>query len=179
MACGISVPQLGIEPTLPAVKAWSLNHWPTREVPSLSNTVYGFFIILVHYVNGCKISLIYCNLLCSKLRILYVCSILHLFCKVGSCLAAPCTPASPALAWPNKEPRVSNRDVSRLRDGGSFVSEARSLSDTLPCAADDRQDTAIISATWGRRRLPYIEGIDIRWAHPLPGKPAGGHGVSR
>lgn len=92
-------------------------------------------------------------------------------CTLHTC--KPCT--CPALR-PNKEPRVSNRDVSGLRDGGTFVSEARSLSDTLLCAADDKQDTAIISATWGRRRLPYIEGIDIRWAHLLPGKPAGGGG---
>ena len=32
-ACGILVPQPGIEPALPAVEAWSLNHWTTREVP--------------------------------------------------------------------------------------------------------------------------------------------------
>ena len=34
-ACGILVPQPGIEPTSPAVEAWSLNHWTTREVPSV------------------------------------------------------------------------------------------------------------------------------------------------
>lgn len=33
MACGISAPQTGIEPVLPTVEAWSLNHWMTREVP--------------------------------------------------------------------------------------------------------------------------------------------------
>ena len=32
VACGILVPQPGIEPVPPAVKAWSLNHWTTREV---------------------------------------------------------------------------------------------------------------------------------------------------
>ena len=35
MACGILVPQPGIEPVPPAVKAQSLNPWTTREVPSL------------------------------------------------------------------------------------------------------------------------------------------------
>ena len=30
---GILVPQLGIEPPLPAVEMWSLTHWATREVP--------------------------------------------------------------------------------------------------------------------------------------------------
>ena len=29
----ILVPQLGFEPVLPAVEAWSLNSWTTREVP--------------------------------------------------------------------------------------------------------------------------------------------------
>ena len=32
MACGIVVPQPGIEPVLLAVEAWSLDHWTTREV---------------------------------------------------------------------------------------------------------------------------------------------------
>ena len=32
-ACRILVPQLGIEPMLPAVEVWSLNHWTAREVP--------------------------------------------------------------------------------------------------------------------------------------------------
>ena len=31
-AYGILVPWPGMEPTLPAVKAWSLNHWTTRDV---------------------------------------------------------------------------------------------------------------------------------------------------
>ena len=33
-ACGILVPQPGMEPGPPALGAWSLNHWTTREVPS-------------------------------------------------------------------------------------------------------------------------------------------------
>ena len=32
MACGILVPQPGIKPTLPALEAWSPNHFTTREV---------------------------------------------------------------------------------------------------------------------------------------------------
>ena len=35
--CMILVPQLGIEPVLPAVEALSLNHWMTREVPQCMN----------------------------------------------------------------------------------------------------------------------------------------------
>ena len=33
-ACGILVPQPGIEPTLPALEARSPNHWTAREVPA-------------------------------------------------------------------------------------------------------------------------------------------------
>ena len=32
-ACGILVPQPGIEPALPAVEVQSLSHWTTGEVP--------------------------------------------------------------------------------------------------------------------------------------------------
>ena len=33
-SCGILVPWSGIKPLSPAVEAWSLNHWTTREVPA-------------------------------------------------------------------------------------------------------------------------------------------------
>ena len=33
VACGILVPQPGIEPVSPALEALSLNHWTAREVP--------------------------------------------------------------------------------------------------------------------------------------------------
>ena len=33
VAWGILVPPPGIEPIPPAMEAWSLNHWTTREVP--------------------------------------------------------------------------------------------------------------------------------------------------
>ena len=32
-ACGILVPQPGMEPMPPTVEAWSLNHWTAREFP--------------------------------------------------------------------------------------------------------------------------------------------------
>ena len=35
LACGILVPQPGIEPRPPAVEVWSPNHWTAREVPGL------------------------------------------------------------------------------------------------------------------------------------------------
>ena len=35
-ACGILVQQAGIEPALPEVEAWSLNHWTSGEVPGFS-----------------------------------------------------------------------------------------------------------------------------------------------
>ena len=35
-ACGMLVPQPWIEPTPPALEAWSLNHCTAREVPTLN-----------------------------------------------------------------------------------------------------------------------------------------------
>ena len=35
IACGILVPQPGIEPGAPAVRAPSPNHWTAREFPSI------------------------------------------------------------------------------------------------------------------------------------------------
>ena len=32
-ACGILVPQPGIEPVTLELEVWNLNHWTTREVP--------------------------------------------------------------------------------------------------------------------------------------------------
>ena len=40
--------------------------------------------------------------------------------------------------------------------------------------ADGRQDTAAVFTTEGRRRLPFIGGIDVGLAHQLPGQPAAG-----
>ena len=40
-AHGILVPQPGMEPTPPAVEAWSVNYWTAREVPnSIQLSVY-------------------------------------------------------------------------------------------------------------------------------------------
>ena len=41
-ACGILVPQPGIEPLPPAVESWVLNHWTTMEVPA---ALYFFLVI--------------------------------------------------------------------------------------------------------------------------------------
>ena len=44
-ACGIPVPRPGIKPVPPAVEAQSLNHWTTKEVPSL------YFLWGISYVS--------------------------------------------------------------------------------------------------------------------------------
>ena len=41
MACGILVPQSGIEPTLPALEAQNLNHWTTQTVLESINLIQG------------------------------------------------------------------------------------------------------------------------------------------
>ena len=43
VACRIIVPQPGIEPASPAVEAWSLNHWTTREIPVVSFSKFQAF----------------------------------------------------------------------------------------------------------------------------------------
>ena len=39
MACGILVPQLGMEPVPSAVEAWYLNRWTTRDVPVIDSSL--------------------------------------------------------------------------------------------------------------------------------------------
>ena len=48
MACGILVPQPGIEPVPPAVEARSLNHWTAREVPTVTFNVFEY----INYLCG-------------------------------------------------------------------------------------------------------------------------------
>ena len=50
MACRIFVSQLGIEPMIPAVEVWSLNHWTAREAPE--------FHVLSHFHLTCEAGLI-------------------------------------------------------------------------------------------------------------------------
>ena len=44
-ACRILVPRPGIELMCPALEAQSLNHWTTREVPSIQCFVWLFFFV--------------------------------------------------------------------------------------------------------------------------------------
>ena len=77
-----------------------------------------------------------------------------------------------------KVPRVSDRDLSGLMDGGSYRSEARAWSDTPLCVVHSGQDVAAafaMGAAEGREVVNIIEGIGISLAHQLPGKPAQGH----
>ena len=46
------VPRAGIEPRPPALGAWSLNHWSTREVPGSGHLFCT--ILLLSYVPGCQ-----------------------------------------------------------------------------------------------------------------------------
>ena len=49
-ACGILVPQPGIEPRSTALEAWSLNCWTTREAPF---TIFKLYF-LVFFLRGCS-----------------------------------------------------------------------------------------------------------------------------
>ena len=46
-AHGVLVPWPGSEPIAPAVEAWSLNHWTTREVPKGTSLEAGFNILKI------------------------------------------------------------------------------------------------------------------------------------
>ena len=106
------------------------------------------------------------------------------FCKdvPGSCIPGVgphrtevCKPCSCPVSRLKKEPRYSNRDINGLLDKGTYMSEAKVPGATLPLwMAGSRQATAAVFATWWRKRLPFIGGIDVRWAHQLPGKPGAG-----
>ena len=63
---------------------------------------------------------------------------------------------------PKKDPMVSDRDIDGLIVGGAYMSIARSWNCTPPCAADRRQDMAVVFIpTQGR--LPVMEGIMSGW----------------
>ena len=52
VAFGTLVPQLGVEPVLPAVEAHILNHWTSSQVPYLnfkSNMVFRKLVAMFHY----------------------------------------------------------------------------------------------------------------------------------
>ena len=71
-----------------------------------------------------------------------------------------------------KEPKVSNRDITGLMDGRTYMFEARSWSDTPLCVVDGRQDLVAVFASRDTGRLPVIEEIDNRSVHQLLGKPS-------
>ena len=75
VACGILVPQPGIEPTPHAVEVWSLNHWTTREAPDIS--VYngwelGFGCFKMTVILGLKSNILFINV-ADKFKIFYFC----------------------------------------------------------------------------------------------------------
>ena len=81
-ACGILVPQPGIEPMSPEVEAWSLNHWTTRDV--LENCIYIYicvcvcvytYFLIILFISGCAESSLLLRLFssCSERRLLSSC----------------------------------------------------------------------------------------------------------
>ena len=64
VTCRILVPRPGIEPVLPAVEAWSFNHWPARAV--LLETYFKIFMNCQYYRLFFIVSILKCRL-CVKL----------------------------------------------------------------------------------------------------------------
>ena len=67
-----------------------------------------------------------------------------------------CKPCSCPTSRLKKELRDSDPDINGSIGRETYPSEARSRSDTLPCAADSKQDTAAIFATAGVGEGPAI-----------------------
>ena len=53
MACGILVPQTGIDPAPLALEVQSLNHWTTREVSKAVIFVVSFDSVSMKWLHGC------------------------------------------------------------------------------------------------------------------------------
>ena len=91
-----------------------------------------------------------------------------------------CKPCNCPPSRLKKEPRDSNKGLNGLTDRGSYKSETKGPGATRsPWLADSRQDMAAVFATRGRRRPPFIGGIDVRLAHRLPVLGAGGEWINR
>ena len=54
MACRILAPQSGVKPGLPALEAWSLNHWTARDVPGDDDLGSVIIILLMLVVTGAR-----------------------------------------------------------------------------------------------------------------------------
>ena len=132
----------------------------------------------IHEIIRFRHTLFYCALLyCASVITEFLFSQMECLWQ-PCCCTAPCRPASPVVSCPvlrlKKEPKHSDRDINGLLDRGSCTSERKALEQHPPWTADSGQD--IVFATWGRRRLPFIGGIDIKLVNQLPGKPAAGAG---
>ena len=82
-----------------------------------------------------------------------------------------CTPqAHKSCSCPALGPTKSLETVTETcRVYWTRGSYTKSWGDSPMCTADGRQDVTEAFTTQGRRMLPSIRGIDIRWAHQLPG----------
>ena len=102
-------------------------------------------------------------------------SVCWVLCQLLGCTMSPTSPKP--YTWlnsrPKKEPRVSDRDIHGSKDGVTYMSDARSWSNT------HRQDAASVftPSFHCREKWKVISygGIAVRWAHPWPGIRAGGH----
>ena len=84
---------------------------------------------------------------------------LLLFCifnAVGLCTLQAYKPWIFPASSLKKEPGVSNRDLSGLMEGGSYMSEARCWRDTPPCVTNSRTGHQSLG---GWRSLPVIREL--------------------
>ena len=105
LSCGMwdLVPRPGIKPRPPALGAWSLRHWTTREVPFFSFFFF-FFLIFFKLIYGCAGSWLLDRLLsrCGKWGLLSSCGAQASQCSGFSCCrpqALGCTGFNSCGSW--------------------------------------------------------------------------------
>ena len=79
--------------------------------------------------------------------------------------------ASIVVASLDTESSDGNRDFSELLNRGSHESKTKGPGAT-PQNVWQTTGKTQQPLTWGRRRLPFIGGFEVRLAYQFPGKPA-------
>ena len=91
------------------------------------------------------------------------------FTSLHFCCIAPHRPTSLVVAQPRDQTKSLETVTEAWRVHWTRGSYTKSWGDTPMCTADSRQDVIEAFTTQGRRMLPSIRGIEIRWAHQSPG----------
>ena len=127
-----------------------------------------FIIVILVGIKCCLIMVFICiSLMANDVEHLFMCFCTgHLYTSLEKCCRAalhrPASLSSCRALRPNKEPGDSNRNISGSWDRGSYTNGPGG---TPHCVWQTMGRNGSSLCYWGRRRLPFTGGIDIRWAH--------------